>query len=112
VADALRPGGRILVYGLLSGENPQMTSRSLIFEDKRLEGFWLVNWIHERSWLERIRLVRAAQKRLATDLKTDIQARFPLEQINEAIALYKEKRTEGKVLLWCSSVPGTKTHYV
>jgi NADPH:quinone reductase len=101
MADALRPGGRILVYGLLSGENPQMKAHALIFEDKHLEGFWLVPWMQQRSWIEKFRILYGAQKLLASELHTDVQARFPLEKINEAIALYKEKRTDGKVLLTC-----------
>ncbi len=99
VAQALNKDGRLIVYGALAGENCQVSPRSLLFEGKRLEGFWITRWIKSRNRLQILRMAYQAQKLLRSDLKTDVQARFPLDKIQDAIALYKQKRTDGKVLL-------------
>jgi len=99
IAQAMPKGARVIVYGALAGENCQISPRSLIYENKRLEGFWLTEWVKKQTLWQKLRMVHGAQKLLSSDLKTDVQARFPLEKIQEAIELYKTKRTEGKVLL-------------
>jgi NADPH:quinone reductase-like Zn-dependent oxidoreductase len=99
VASAMPKGSKVVVYGALAGENCQMSPLSLIFEDKKLEGFWLSDWIKKIGFLRKLKMATGAQKLLATDLATHVQARFPLEKIQDAIALYKEKRIVGKVLL-------------
>ncbi len=99
VASALQKGSKVIVYGALAGESCQMSPLSLIFEKKTLEGFWVSDWIKKISFLRKVRMTAGIQKLLATDLATQVQARFPLEKVQDAIALYREKRTEGKVLL-------------
>jgi len=99
VADALTKGGRVVNYGALGGENCQMSPRSLIFEDKHLDGFWLSAWIKKRHPLRNIRMILECQNMLGAELRTEIQARLPLEKVHEALALYKAKRSVGKVIL-------------
>jgi NADPH:quinone reductase len=99
IAAAMPKGSRAVVYGALSGDACALDPRSLIFAGQRVEGFWLPVWFGSRSWAKKLAIVTGAQKLLTSDLATKIQARFPLEKINEAIALYKERRSEGKVLL-------------
>jgi NADPH2:quinone reductase len=82
-----------------------MNPAELLFNDKRLEGFWLTKWFGEQRLWKKLQIGRAAQRLLGSDLRTDVQARFPLEKIQDAIMLYKEKRTDGKVLL----LPNPKT---
>ena len=93
------PGARIVVYGALAGENCQISPFSLLFENKRLEGFWLPPWLKRQHAARNLWMIYQAQKLLNSDLKTEIQARFPLDKIQEAMTLYKEKRAAGKVLL-------------
>jgi len=99
VAMAMPKGSRVIVYGALGGENCQMSPSSLIFEDKKLEGFWLTEWIKSQSFLKKMRMAFGVQKLLSRELATRVQGKFSLEQVQEAMALYKQKRTEGKVLL-------------
>jgi NADPH2:quinone reductase len=107
VAAAMPKSSKMIVYGALAGENFQMNPFSLIFEDKKMEGFWLTEWIKHVPFLKKLSMARHAQKLLTTDLATAVQARFPLEKVQDAIALYKEKRSDGKVLLVCfPSDPG------
>jgi len=39
------------------------------------------------------------QNNIATDLATTVQARLGLEQIQDALSLYRKQRSAGKVLL-------------
>ena len=92
-------GSRLLVYGALSLEASQIDPASLIFEGKRVEGFWLTTWLRQRNMLSQLRLARHVQQMLAGDLKTDIQARLPLKEIARGLEQYASNMTGGKILL-------------
>jgi len=92
-------GSRLLVYGALSLEASQIDPASLIFEGKRVEGFWLTAWLHQRSVLSQLRVSRQVQRLLAGDLKTEIQARLPLEEAARGLEQYAANMTGGKILL-------------
>jgi NADPH:quinone reductase len=44
-------GSRLPVYGVLSLQSSQADPASLIFEGKRLEGFWLNTWLRSKTLL-------------------------------------------------------------
>jgi NADPH:quinone reductase len=92
-------GSRLLVYGALSLQASQADPASLIFEAKRLEGFWLTSWLRSRTLLGQLRLARQIQKLLRSDLKTDFQAKVPLQEAGRALQQYAGNMTAGKVLL-------------
>ena len=99
VAAAMPKGSKLIVYGALAGENCEVNPRSLIFEGKTVEGFWLSDWIKRIGLFKKLSMASGVQRLLAGDLSTHVQARFPLKKVQQAIALYKEKRSDGKVLL-------------
>ena len=92
-------GSRLLVYGVLALEPCQIDPTSLIFEGKHVEGFWLSGWLRQRSVVSQIRVAREVQKLLAGELKTEFQARFPLEEAARALQQYAKNMTAGKILL-------------
>jgi hypothetical protein len=92
-------GSRLLIYGALSLEASQIDPTSLIFEGKRVEGFWLTAWLHRRNMLSQLRVTRHVQQMLANDLKTEIQARLPLKEIARGLEQYAVNMTGGKILL-------------
>lgn len=92
-------GSRLLVYGALSLQASQADPASLIFERKRLEGFWLTAWLRSRTLLGQLRLARQIQELLPSDLKTDFQAKVPLQEAGRALQQYAANMTTGKVLL-------------
>jgi len=99
VLGAQPPGSRMLVYGGLSLKAVEIDPGSLIFEGKRVEGFWLSGWLRGRNLLSQLRVARQVQSMLAGDLKTEIRARLPLEKAAEAVKQYSADMTAGKVLL-------------
>jgi len=90
---------RIFVYGALSLSAAQADPGSLIFEGKTIEGFWLSAWLARQNFLSKVRLSRQVQDLLATDLKSEVRAKVPLEQAASAIQQYAQDMTTGKVLI-------------
>lgn len=98
VLDALPRGGQVLVYGALSLEAAQVNPAALIFEGKRVAGFWLTEWLRGMSLWERFRVARQVQGMLAGDLQSLVQARVPLAAGSEALGQYARNMSAGKVL--------------
>ena len=100
VARCLAPGGRLLLYGTLSGEPISLSPRDLMTPCAAIEGFWLGGWIPRLRLLAKIRLFRAIGKLIHQGVLTSqIAQTFSLEQIAEAVALAQEPGRVGKVLL-------------
>lgn len=95
---AMPPGSRVLVYGALSHEPCPIDPASLIFERKQVDGFWLSEWLRGRGLLSQLRLTGQVQKLLETDLRSEVQARFPLSAAVEALNRYETNMSGGKVL--------------
>ncbi|HEY6291463.1 MAG TPA: zinc-binding dehydrogenase [Terriglobia bacterium] len=98
VLDAMPKGSRVLVYGALSLEAAQANPQSLIFEGKEVGGFWLTRWLADKSLPARFRISRQVQNLLTSDLRSEVQARLPLEAGAEALDRYAGNMTAGKVL--------------
>jgi NADPH2:quinone reductase len=105
VLGAMPAGSECVVYGGLSMEGCLLDPRSLIFERKRVRGFWLSDWMRRTSALKKFSASRSVQKLLKDELRTDIRARLPLEQAAEGVRLYEGEMTSGKILF----VPGMKS---
>jgi NADPH:quinone reductase-like Zn-dependent oxidoreductase len=71
----------------------------MIFTGKSVEGFWLRDWLRKKKLLAQFLAMRNVQKLLATDLKTEVQTRVPLEEVTKALEQYVSGMTRGKVLL-------------
>ncbi len=96
---ALPKGAQMILYGAISEQACQIDPRSLVFDGKRLEGFWLAEWARRKSIIGQIRAAMQVQKLLASDLKTEVRARLPLEDAVKGLQQYTVQMTEGKILL-------------
>ena len=99
VLGAMPPHGKVTVFGGLSFEAVQATPGHLIFENKSVDGFWLGPFLASKNLLQIMLIWRRAQKLLATDLKSDIRAEYPLSDAREAVEEYLSQMTGGKILL-------------
>jgi NADPH:quinone reductase len=97
---SLAPGGRLVVYGTLSGDPIQADPRQLISGRKVIEGFWLGHWMRDRSIPASLLLFReiAALIRQGV-LSSDVGASFELDEINKAVIQAEAVGRGGKVLL-------------
>jgi len=88
-----------VLYGALS-ESPLMADpRDLIFQRKRVEGFWLADWLAGRSLWGQLRLARQVQNALDDLLRTEVAGRYPLHEVHRALQDYQASMTAGKRLL-------------
>jgi NADPH:quinone reductase-like Zn-dependent oxidoreductase len=93
-------GGRMLVYGTLAGEPIRIDPRVLLVGQKRVEGFWLSEWVRDQGVLKLLMLFRKISKLLREGvLTTEVGATFPLDQVREAVRLAATPGRQGKVLL-------------
>lgn len=104
VLHAMPHGSKLVVYGLLSGDACQIEVTDLIFQQKKVEGYWTRDWILRKRLLDQLWIGLNVQRLLSTDLRTSVQACLPLEEITLALKLYRERMTAGKILL----MPGLK----
>lgn len=93
--------GHLLVYGALAADQPlQVTARRLIMGSKRVEGFWLSDWVRHRHPLKMLRLLRQVGALIQEGtLKSEIAQTYSLDQIKEAVAAAETPGRQGKIVL-------------
>ncbi len=101
--EAMPSGSKVTVYGGLSYEPAAANPGQLIFHDKQVDGFWLSSWTANKNLFQMLSLWRWSQKLLSTKLGSEVRARYPLEQVAQALQDYQKRMTGGKLLL----VPGS-----
>ncbi len=91
---------RWISYGKLSSEPPKLTQMGqFIFMDKKIEGFWLTNWMRNTPPADQIRVVGEVQARFADGRwKTDVSTHLTLRDVVPGLASAL-KKTDGKVMI-------------
>jgi NADPH2:quinone reductase len=100
--DAAPQGSTAVVYGSLSGKRYEIASSSPGNGDQQITGFFLPDWASSHPVHALVNIVRV-QSLVGRAFRTTIQKRFPLASVQDAIALYQENPTAGKVLLMVDS---------
>jgi NADPH:quinone reductase-like Zn-dependent oxidoreductase len=96
----LPSGSSVVIYGNLSGEeNILINPRNLIDNDINISGFFLGDRSKKNGMLKNIMNLREVGRLMSSDLKINIQGRFPLERAQEAVDTYLADMSAGKVLL-------------
>ncbi len=80
----------LMVYARLSGDPMEIDPGSLIREEKQITGFQLGNWLKSKDILFKLRFINKVKKHLGDSLTTHIHQRLPMEEVEQAIAFYKE----------------------
>jgi len=100
VVRALGRGGRMVVYGTLAGEPLALDSRALMVGQKRVEGFWLSEWMRDAGLMTKARLFwKIGRLMQAGVLTSEVGASFPLSDIQAAVRQAAKPGRQGKVLL-------------
>lgn len=103
VVNCLGPQGKMLLYGTLSGQAVEFAPRSLMESDATIAGFWLGHYMMQQGLLFKLKLVRRMTGLIQTGvLATEIAARYPLEEITEAVRSAEDQNISGKIVLRCS----------
>lgn len=100
VFNAMGRGARWVVYGRMdSGETIIPEPGQLIFMHKRIEGFWLSEWMQVTPIERKVAVIMEAQKRFADGRwKTDVTAIVPLAEAVDRLPGELEK-PDGKVFM-------------
>jgi NADPH:quinone reductase-like Zn-dependent oxidoreductase len=100
LGDAVSAGGTVVNYGSMSGKAASLSPAALIFRNVTLRGFWLVHWMNHTP-REAQGALMAKMAKLVADgtLHAPVDASFPLENLQEALARSMEGGRQGKVLL-------------
>jgi NADPH:quinone reductase-like Zn-dependent oxidoreductase len=98
---ALPSGSTVVVYGALEHEDCRLIDPiDLLFEGKRLEGFYLGRWVEEMGLLRLFSLVRRAQALVVQGvLSTHIRTRLAFDDVPSQLAEHLQHASQGKVLL-------------
>jgi len=95
----MAPGGRVLLYGMLSGEPCVIHPADLIAKGLTIGGFRLKGFFDAApAGLLQDAYAQLAGRVAAGEILTEIEAEYPIEQIREALAHAQRRRT-GKILL-------------
>ncbi len=88
------------VYGGLSGQSvSDVDVNSLIFQGKKVEGFWLSPYLLGKNMLGQLSLINRTVAALKTDLRTGFRTVYPLHQVPEALHDYLQNMSGGKILI-------------
>ncbi|MGO9463030.1 MAG: zinc-dependent alcohol dehydrogenase family protein [Isosphaeraceae bacterium] len=97
---SLGGGGRLLLYGTLSGEPIQVDPRLVISGPRTVEGFWLGHWMRQRSIPAALLLFREIAALIRQDvLRSEIGKIYPLTEIQSAAREAAAVGRQGKILL-------------
>lgn len=100
LADCLAKEGTLVNYGMMSGENAQVSSANLIFKDVRVKGFWLALWFQSASKEAQQTLYGELAGLIATGkLSAPIDKTFKVEDIKDAVAYAAQGERNGKVIV-------------
>ena len=78
--EALGTGGRLVLFGTLSREPIAFDPRLLMVGAKRVEGFWLPEWVRHQRLLTMLRLTRTISRLMRSGvLASPVGETFPLE---------------------------------
>lgn len=100
VVGCLAAGGRMIVYGLLSGEPITVDPRFLITGSKSVAGFWLSDWAARSSVVAKLGLIRTIRGLMREGVvRTEVTAAYELDRVTEAVRHAASAGKGGKVLL-------------
>ncbi|MEE9314599.1 MAG: zinc-binding dehydrogenase [Rhizobiaceae bacterium] len=100
IFDNMPNKARWVIYGKLDQELPTILQPGqLIFQSKRIEGFWLTRWMLDRPLQDKLAAIHEVQKRFASgEWKTDVTA---IVTLDDAIDRVPEElaKLNGKVFI-------------
>jgi NADPH:quinone reductase-like Zn-dependent oxidoreductase len=100
VVRSLAAGGHALLYGLLSGQPIEVDPRLLITGSKRVEGFWLAEWLPRQSILTTLGIFRQVKALLREGvIKSEIAGTYSIDQIRDAARHVQGAARGGKIIL-------------
>lgn len=100
VANSLTMNGRLLLYGTLSGQDLQLSPRTIMQNQAAIEGFWLGNFMNGMGLIGKLKLIKRIT-RLILDgtFASEIEATYEPEEVRSAVEAAEKTGRTGKTLL-------------
>jgi len=100
IANAVSPGGTVVIYGILSGGGSAFDATDVLFRDVSIRGFWLTVWFRETPHEDKRELYRQLAAMMADGtLEIPIEATYPMSEVRAALADAARPHRRGKILL-------------
>ena len=101
IFNAMPERSTILVYGVLSyAPCGGIDGGEMIFGRKRVQGFWLTDWVRKAGFLKIFQASGQIQKRIADgSFATEVRQRLKLEDAPWGLMEYQKQMTAGKILI-------------
>jgi trans-2-enoyl-CoA reductase len=100
LAQSLGTGGTLVSYGVLSGKPAIFNPSMAIFSDIRIRGFWLSRWFEKAGVEEKQAAFGQIIPLIASGaLKANIDSRFTVSEIKQAVTRAGQRGRNGKVLI-------------
>lgn len=100
LAQALRSGGTMIVFGAISGQPLTLDPGSMLFRGTTVRGFWLAHW-YRTATPEQMTALFGSLFPLIADgtIHAPVAAEYDLADVKEAVAVAEGSDRNGKVLL-------------
>jgi NADPH:quinone reductase-like Zn-dependent oxidoreductase len=100
LAECLAEGGKIVNYGMLSGEACRLDPEETIFRGITLVGFWLSKMLNRLSLQERRTLFDSLAHWMAEGkLKIEVDSEYSFSNIADAIRHAEQPNRQGKIIV-------------
>lgn len=100
LASSLGNGGTLVSYGALSGKPASFSATNTIFNDIRIRGFWLSKWFETSTMGEKQAALGQVIPLIASgELKANVDSRFTIAEIKQAVTRAAQRGRNGKVIL-------------
>jgi NADPH2:quinone reductase len=99
---ALAPFGRLVIYGIASGEQNEVRTGHLMRHSRAVIGFWFTHCLGRPEMVDEA-LADLFSRAAAGELRAVVGATYPLSEAGQAQRDLQERRTMGKILLDPSS---------
>ncbi|MCY1127309.1 NADPH:quinone oxidoreductase family protein [Frigidibacter sp. RF13] len=100
---AMRPEGRMLAIGFAGGTVPQVATNRLLVKNLSVIGLYWGGYLNFRPEVLRDSLAQLFAWYGAGRLKPHVSHVLPLSQADQALALLRERRSTGKVVVRCGA---------
>ena len=93
-------GGKILIFGLLSQQNPRLDVGLMIFKEITIQGFWLTEWMRKADAQTRAQVGQNVIAWLASgEVELPVEATYSLDEIAKAVEHADAPGRWGKILV-------------
>eukprot|EP01089_Gocevia_fonbrunei_P001795 TRINITY_DN1169_c0_g1_i1.p1 TRINITY_DN1169_c0_g1~~TRINITY_DN1169_c0_g1_i1.p1 ORF type:complete len:446 (+),score=124.93 TRINITY_DN1169_c0_g1_i1:90-1427(+) len=100
----IMPKGTVIkVYGGMSEALCTVSPGDLIFANKKVEGFWLTDYIKSKGLVGLALWQRKQKALLGGELKTDVREVVDIEKFGYALRTYADNMSAGKILITAKS---------